>query len=254
MAELTIESKQDRPETPRKKDKVCIVGCADSKNNAPFHDTSMEFWGVNNLCLHMGHIKWDRWFEPHTFEYDGTNFIRRGSYEFRGQKVNDYIALLAKLDCPIYMQKHWPQIPKSIPYPLAEVKAKLGGYFTNTISYMIAVGILEQFKEMHIYGVDMAAGSEYGHQRPSCEYYIGIAVGMGIKVFVPDEADILKTRFLYGFEEQKENQFSKKLANIRKAMQMRMNTAAEGQAHAARQKEQYIGAIAAVKEIEAIWK
>lgn len=250
-AELSVDPKT----VERKKELVCIVGCADSKGQAPFHRAAeMEFWGVNNLFLHMGHIKWDRWFEPHTFEFDGTNFIRRGKHDFRGQPLPEYIAGLAKLNCPVYMQRVWPQIPNSVLYPLQEVKAKLGGYFTNTISYMLAIALLEKFKEIHIYGVDMAQTTEYGQQRPSCEYFIGMAVGLGIKVFIPDEADLLKTRFLYGFEETQENQFQKKLKNLMASMQTRLNSAAQTEMQASRQKEQYIGAVAAVKEISNIWK
>lgn len=252
---LDVESVDGK--VARKKNKVCIVGCADSKNTAPFHEhETMEFWGVNNLWLHLADKPWTRWFEPHTIEFDGTNFIRRGSYEFRGQSVNEYMAGLAKLPCPVYMQRTWPQVPNSALYPIKEVTQKLGRYFTNTISYMIAVAILERFDEMHIYGVDMAQveGGEYARQRPSCEYFIGMAVGMGIKVVIPDEADILKTRHLYGFEEEKESEFQKKLKNVRKSMEKRMNQAMFTEHQATRQKEQYIGAIAAVKEIASIWK
>ena len=44
------------PEAPvaptRTKDKVCIVGCSDSRGQAPFHlKDEFEFWGVNNLFL-----------------------------------------------------------------------------------------------------------------------------------------------------------------------------------------------------------
>jgi hypothetical protein len=35
----------------RKAPKVCIVGCADSKNMAPFLDPEYEIWGVNNLFI-----------------------------------------------------------------------------------------------------------------------------------------------------------------------------------------------------------
>jgi hypothetical protein len=42
--------------------------------------------------------------------------------------------------------------------------------------------------------------SEYGHQKPSCEYLIGLAEGMGIKVEIPDSSELLKCAQLYGFE------------------------------------------------------
>jgi hypothetical protein len=43
--------------------------------------------------------------------------------------------------------------------------------------------------------------SEYGHQRPSCEYFLGIATGRGIEVELPVTSDLIKTPFLYGLED-----------------------------------------------------
>jgi hypothetical protein len=48
--------------------------------------------------------------------------------------------------------------------------------------------------------VNMTNADEYSHQKPSCEYFVGIARGRGIKVLVPTGSDLLKTGRLYGFE------------------------------------------------------
>ncbi len=78
----------------KKSDKVVIVGCADSKNHMPPGDHhAYEWWGVNNLALTLQR-PWTRWFEIHHFAYDGQNFRRRGSLEFRGQAVNAYLEML----------------------------------------------------------------------------------------------------------------------------------------------------------------
>lgn len=56
-----------------------------------------------------------------------------------------------------------------------------------------------------MYGVDMAQDTvlhaEYREQRPSCEYFIGIAEGAGIKVVLPPGSDLLKSSHWYGFDE-----------------------------------------------------
>ena len=98
---------------------------------------------------------------------------------------------------------------------------KYGDYFNNTVSWVLAFAMSEGFKEIHIYGVDMATHSEYGHQRPSCEYFIGLARGMGIKVVLPKESGLLRTKYLYGLETERENVEKKDL------LQRRMNV--EGQ-------------------------
>lgn len=193
--------------------KVAIVGCSQSKNLAPFADESFEVWGVNNLYPHIPRAT--RWFEIHEITKDGDTYLRRGDKAFRGQPVNDYLkemgAWAQKNNCPVYMQQAWDMVPTATVYPLAEVLGTFGGYFTNTVSYMIALAIHEGFEEIHVYGVDMAVDSEYHHQRPSCEYFLGVAVGRGIKIHVPAEADLLKTRFLYGFQEPQKSAWDKKL-------------------------------------------
>jgi predicted DNA-binding protein (UPF0251 family) len=41
--------------------------------------------------------------------------------------------------------------------------------------------------------------SEYAKQRPSVEYWLGIAEAKGIRVTLPDQSDILKTTCIYGY-------------------------------------------------------
>lgn len=244
-----------------KREKVAIVGCAESKGMAPFAQPDQwEFWGVNNLHLTMPKAPWTRWFEMHTFAFDGLTYFRRGKADFRGQTIGDYLASLNALNIPVYMQRPWNVIPHAVPFPLdAILKEFPRRYFTNTISWMIALAMLEGFKEIGIYGVDMAVSSplrsqnEYSHQRPSCEYFIGLAEGRGLKVHLPDECDLLKSRFLYAIDEPKENAFNKKLTDMQKSMQQRLNEADNKERISNKQKEQYIGAISAIQEIAKIW-
>jgi len=239
--------------TKRIKEKLCIIGCSDSKSLAPVTDPNYEFWGVNNLFLTFPDVPWTRWFEIHNIAFDGLNFSRRGSRSFRGLAVDTYITKLASLKCQVYMQKKWPSIKNSMKYPLTEVVAKYGRYITNTISCEIALGLYLGFKEIAIFGVDMAVGTEYAKQRPSCEYFIGLAKGMGINVILPDEADLMKNRFLYGFEEQKEDAFSKKVKHTIGAMQQRRQQAMMQRDMGAKQVEQYIGSEVALTEMLKIW-
>jgi hypothetical protein len=245
----------------QKRDKVAIVGCAGSKMLAPFGNPGeWEFWGVNNLHLTLPKAPWTRWFELHSITYDNIQYLRRGKPDFRGQLIQPYLESLNALNIPVYMQRPWNICPHAVPYPLAAILKEFPRkYFTNTISWMIALAILEGFKEIGIYGVDMAVSSplraqnEYSHQRPSCEYFIGLAEGRGIKVHLPDECDLLKSRFLYAIDEPAENAFNKKLVDMQKTMQQRLNEADAKERHSNKQKEQYIGAISAIAEITKIW-
>lgn len=234
-----------------KKDCVAIVGCADSKNKTPFHLADQyEFWGVNNLHLTIPRAPWSRWFETHQITMlPNGQYLRRGKPDFRGQPVNLYLQSLQNLGIPIYMQQPLHLVPNAVRYPLEEILAKYPRkYFTNTISYMIALALEHGFKRIGLYGVDMAVSSqlrqqnEYGHQRPSCEYFIGIAEGRGVQVDIPDESDLLKTNFLYSFEEHKEDAHIAKIRELTASMAARRAQAEQKMKLEEQKVQQYIGA------------
>jgi hypothetical protein len=60
-------------------------------------------------------------------------------------------------------------------------------------------------EHLGMYGVDMAQdhllAAEYSEQRPSCEYFLGIAEGLGIELFIPNGSDLLASSHLYGYED-----------------------------------------------------
>lgn len=173
--------------------RIAICGFAPpSYKLAPYNDPEWEIWGLNHLYTEIP--RWDRWFEIHDqFEIDHWEWMKA-----------------QPADKPIYMNKPLAEIPGCVVYPLQKVLDRFGNYFTNTVSYMIALAILEIEAKgdseniIGLYGVDMATSSEYGFQRPSCEYMIGVARGLGIKVIIPAECDLMKASHLYGFEEEPE--------------------------------------------------
>lgn len=169
--------------------KVAIIGtCPSSMNLAPFDDPSWEIWGLNTL--HSFNLpRWDRWFDLHPPEW--TKGVQEG---------RQWAWLTADHGKPVYMQEAHQDVPNSRQFPLAEITSRFGGYFTNTVSLMMAFAMLEGAKEIGLYGVDMAQTPEYASQRPSCEYFIGLARGMGITVHVPAESQLLKTAGIYGYD------------------------------------------------------
>lgn len=89
--------------------------------------------------------------------------------------------------------------------------------------------------------------SEYGTQKPSCEYYLGLAKGRGIKIYVPKESDLCKSYFLYGKDEEHQTEIMVKLTDRMNWLQTQLNNfmAQRGQIEQAIQ--QHIGAIEDVK-------
>lgn len=269
MAKGKAKPKKQEPEAPKQDErpikKIAIVGCSDTKHLAPYVDESWEIWAMNNSFVHVK--RQNKWFEIHPIKYENGRYYRRElinpgvfkwSDAFRGQPMQDYMRSLAELDVPVLMQQKWDCIPKSEKYPLERVLKTFSNYFTNSVSYMIALAALEIMDggyNGHIgcWGVDMATKSEYGPQRPSCEFILGIVAGMGITITIPPEADLLKTRFLYGFQEREQVEWEAKMVNLMNSMAQRQQKTVQKAELLRRQADQYLGAMEGLKEIQRIW-
>jgi len=118
---------------------------------------------------------------------------------------------------------------------------------------MIAMAIFEGYQEIGVWGVDMAVGTEYVNQRPSCEYFVGLARGAGIRVYIPPASDLCKTRFLYAFENERQHQYKEKVGSMIKNMVQRDGQIVEQMRNLERSHWQYEGAIGATREIDKIW-
>lgn len=192
---------------PRTRRKVAIIGFAPSSMmdaQTIVGDSDFEIWPLNQLYIAYPGIGQHatRWFQLHN----------KSSYDqaVRDHKHSEWLGSVKEF--PIYMQRKEPDIPMSIPYPIDEICKTFGYYFTNSISWMIALALYEHMKyggleALHIYGVDMAqddpVGGEYSTQRPSCEWLIGWAQAMlgREKVYIPAKSDLLKALWLYPFED-----------------------------------------------------
>ena len=80
-----------------------------------------------------------------------------------------------------------------------------------------------------------------------------MATGIGIPITIPPEADLLKTKFLYGFQEREHTAWEAKIVSILNGMGQRKQKALHKFEMARKQIDQYTGAEEAVKEIQRIW-
>ncbi len=219
-AEIALAT-TDRVERRVGKKRATIIGFAPSSfrlapyaQNAIDQPDGYELWGINELYKVPGidPEKFSCWFDIHD-RRDGDI----------SQRDPENIEWMRKQNFPVglYMQDHYEDIPNSKKFPLEQaIRFYRTTYFTNSISYQLALAGMagrdeggkvidenEAYGEVHVYGVDMAqadhnpgAQGEYGWQRPSCEYFLGFLRGMGIKVHLPDQTDLLFTPYLYGFQ------------------------------------------------------
>lgn len=180
-----------------------IVGFAPSWSETPWTTEGAEFWGMNSLHKVAADGPWTAWFQLHDID------------RHHPDDKAEHIAWLIDSKIPVFMwEKHIEKyrIPNAVPYPLKDIVAKFGTYFNNTVSWELALAILiGEYKKISVYGVDMATASEYGHQRPSCEYFLGWARGAGIEIEIPDSADLLKSPYLYGLHDEELTALQKKM-------------------------------------------
>lgn len=200
----------------KKKNKCAIIGFAGSWYQAPWQDESFDIWGINELYKFNGEEakkhrvkpRYDVWFEIHNIK------------DSPSKQKEDHQKFLKQCPYPLVTQKHWDEYPSSIKFPRAEIKEainkcfitnnEIGSEFTdysNQISWMTALAIYMGYEEIHIYGVDMAANTEYNFQRASCQFFIGLAAGLGVRLLIPKSSELCKHYCDYGFESDNAGRF-----------------------------------------------
>lgn len=173
------------------KDLLALIGTADpTRQMAPYEDPNFEVWGVAVASTFPDVKRMDLQFELHPKGYweRDPNVVKR----------------LAATTVPIYMHDHFDSIPTSIRYPIEIIK-QYRVYHTSSISYMLALAyhsfvMTEKPKHVALFGIHMAAGEEYGEQRPACEYWIGRMEGAGMDVDMAPGGALLQAPGMYGYE------------------------------------------------------
>lgn len=204
-APSAVPEEPSEPEQPRKK--VAIIGYTSSRDLAPWGDPEWEIWVCNNLPLHLKPgQEFHRVYDLHP--YDTIESDERHTAFLRGETVKSAVdgRDISLGDRPVLVWNARPEWPTSWAYPkdgiLDAFKDLAGGhYLTNSIAWMTAHAVAEGVSHLSIFGVDMAQGTEYAAQRPSCEWWLGFAEGLGIKVYIPPTSDLLKCNALYGAED-----------------------------------------------------
>ena len=183
---------------------LCIIGTASTCKDAPYDemDTDNSFtydiWGINTALVNPDVKRMDVCFEMHPKRYWGLQIVTDRLNDFGGR---------------IVMQDHYDSIPKSEAYPREAIKAKyhldaMGDnlYVTTTMVWMILQALEEGYTDISLYGVHMAHETEYAYQRSSMSWVLGIIHGWILdgkdyKLTIPEESQLLKAEYEYGFDE-----------------------------------------------------
>jgi hypothetical protein len=164
--------------------KAAIVGYSHpSKNQAPYDDPDWQIWGMNQYFYRLP--RKTMWFEMHY-----TNVT-----EMQDKRYREW---LSSTDIPVIMQNKIKEIPSSMRFPIDTISAAMGEYFNCTADYMISLAIWMGYEEIGLYGIDPVG--EYEYEKKGIEYWVGVCVGKGIKVHIPEGVNILRP-VKYGYKE-----------------------------------------------------
>jgi len=189
--------------------KIAIIGSA-----YPMSDTERlkklrgyELWSMNNLFEAFPDIKFTRWFELHHFTRKGSRYIRRGQdYYNRYPTIKEYLQAINDLDIPVFMRKPLAPVKKSIKFPFWKImQAFHTEYFGCSFAWMLALALYEHMHGAYVDEITLAGVSlevyEYYFQRPSTEFFVGMAMGMGIKVKIYNTCNLLRAPWIYAYKE-----------------------------------------------------
>lgn len=193
----TIVSDEELRKLRKKHKSVAMVGFSSRHRElAPFDDENIEIWGLNRLHQQEWFTRYDRMFQLHPLSYlkDCIGFSEgdRDHYDWLCKPHDDFI---------LYCQEQYEEFPSAVRYPIEKMRKKYKDFFTSTLAYMMALALDEGFTHFELYGFDMEAETEYKTQRDSTEYFIGLAEGLGHKVYLPRNCKLLNAGIgMYAYE------------------------------------------------------
>lgn len=220
---------------------VAICGTAPSSRMlANEQGPEVEIWALNDCYTFLKNA--NRWFEIHAREV----------WQADGK---EHIAFLKDFPNTVYMLQHWDDVPNSVRYPFESVRDKLFPdvdlskpddlkklMLASSIDYMLALALVEGFKEIRLLGINMATQTEFNHQLPTCSYWLGRAQGMGVKVVLPPECPMLEVP-IYGITRR--DYIDKHVLATRKARVMAQKQKVEAELNA------ISGALQVIETLEA---
>lgn len=206
--------------------RCCIAGTAPSFRMTPWHDPSIEIFGLNDgYALRPRRV--DRWYDLHPI--DKMIFRKPGEPVFADQIPKGHFVrpeghvewLKAQAaTVPVFLQAAppdgWPTNAQR--FPIEAIHEAFGdGYWASGPSYMLAQAYLEGYTDIWITGIHLSTEAEYREQRPQFEMLIGrllgpkvtITVECGFRVYAgaitirfPEASPVLTHGWKYAYEDK----------------------------------------------------
>ena len=131
----------------------------------------------------------DAWFELH----GDLDFPCEGGRWFR------YLDWINSRNFTVYAQDQ-TLIPRAITFPAEKLCGEFGSFFfTSQPAWMFAFAMAEGAADIGLFGLDMAARSEYAQQKSAISHFCWVASQKKINILAPPESEVLQPPPLYGY-------------------------------------------------------
>lgn len=196
--------------------KVAICG-APGVRRVPWDDETFECWALNNFWNAArdseGRLAASRWWEQHqiTPDADGPD---------AGTPIQDAndMAWIRQCPVPLYTTEPVPENPNAVVWPVRSMARTFRDYFACSFAMQVAQAIVEEFEEIHIFGLQLLMGTQRETTvESSClNWWLGLAEGRGIrvKVDVVHEPFLLRHPYRYGHEYWKERRWVERYLSV----------------------------------------
>ena len=151
------------------------------------------------------------------FDLNPTHEVEFGNERFHEGdygRTPHHIRALARCGVPVYMQAVDERIPTSVRFPFEAITESLGLpdvnghkrlYLTSSPAWMMALALYEHkcgqtISEIRLAGIEMLIGTEYARQKPCIEWWLGLAMGMGIEVKVAPTGSAILSDAIYAID------------------------------------------------------
>ena len=147
---------------------VIILGCGPTHAECKYH---CDTWGVNGTYGFAP--KLDK-----LFFTDEVSEVEATQYDLlKIKKVTKTLVFPV-----VYPKFANLGIPIEI-YPMDEIRARFPTtFYSNSIAYMIAYALYHEYERIYFYGIDMMTSSTYVQEKGGVEFWMGVALGLGVKI------------------------------------------------------------------------
>jgi len=174
-------------------DSLVILGKGDSRMDGLkiARELNCECWGLNDIERYP---ELTALFELH--DYD--------------DRVKKYSPDLPTVGIPVFMKELHSEIPTCIKFPMEGILQEFKiPYFNNQVCLMLAFALqTRRFRNVYMFGIDYAAAerAEQEFERPCTEFWLGVAFGRGVNLFVAQESNMFTYHgydkgVIYGYSE-----------------------------------------------------